>query len=171
MFKGKIPLILLCFIFITTTIILVYQQISLRQDPRVYSFSVETSDFKIKDIEFVVYPATNSVYVTDQYLEVIGENKKFSNIAYEISINNKMILSINQAEDPFALPDAYNGKITYFLRNLIQDAPVKSTDEININLIYVVNGVTYNKVGAAKLENLIKPTSTTGDNNLNTIHL
>ncbi|MGG0824717.1 hypothetical protein ABE099_17780 [Paenibacillus turicensis] len=171
MFKGKLALISLCFILIITIVILTYQQNSLRQDPRVYSFSIETSDFKIKDIEFVVYPATNSVYVTDQYLEVIGENKRFSNIAYEISINNKMILSNSQAEDPFNLPDAYNGKITYTLRNLIQNAPVKSNDEINIKLIYVVNGVTNNKVGTAKLENLIKPTSTTGDNNLNTIRL
>lgn len=82
-----------------------------------------------------------------------------------------MILSISQADDPFTLPDAVNGKINYSSKFLIQDVKVRTDDEINIEIIYEVNGVTINKVGTAKLRNLIKPFSTTNDNNKNFIHL
>ncbi|MNT98162.1 hypothetical protein D3C72_2406840 [compost metagenome] len=82
-----------------------------------------------------------------------------------------MILSNNQANDPFTLPDAFNGKIIYTFRNLIRDVKVRTNDEINIEIIYEVNGVTNNKAGTVKLKNLIKPFSTTGDNNKNIIHL
>jgi hypothetical protein len=171
MFRRNLFLASLCLILITTIIILSYQQFLLRQDPKVYSFTIETTDFRINDIEFVVYPASNSVYVSDHYLEIIGENKRFSSVAYDISIDQKIILSNNQADDPFTLPDAFKGKIVYTLRNLIPDVKVRSNDEINIEMIYEVNGVTNNKVGTVKLKNVIKPFSTTGDNNKNIIHL
>ncbi|MNO94371.1 hypothetical protein D3C76_859890 [compost metagenome] len=171
MFRKNLALASLCLILITTIIILSYQQFLLRQDPKIYSFTIETTDFRIKDVEFVVYPASNSVYVSDHYLEIIGENKRFSSVAYDISIDGKMILSNNQANDPFTLPDAFNGKIIYTFRNLIRDVKVRTNDEINIEIIYEVNGVTNNKAGTVKLKNLIKPFSTTGDNNKNIIHL
>ncbi|MNN35601.1 hypothetical protein D3C81_1494550 [compost metagenome] len=171
MFRKNLALASLCLILITTIIILSYQQFLLRQDPKIYSFTIETTDFRIKDVEFVVYPASNSVYVSDHYLEIIRENKRFSSVAYDISIDGKMILSNNQANDPFTLPDAFNGKIIYTFRNLIRDVKVRTNDEINIEIIYEVNGVTNNKAGTVKLKNLIKPFSTTGDNNKNIIHL
>lgn len=77
MSRRNLTLTSLCLILITTIIILSYQQFLLRQDPKIYSFTIETTDFRIKDIEFVVYPASNSVYVSDHYLEIIGENKQF----------------------------------------------------------------------------------------------
>ncbi|HEY4392062.1 MAG TPA: hypothetical protein VGN02_12020 [Paenibacillus sp.] len=171
MFRKNLALTSLCLILITAIIILSYQQFLLRQDPKVYSFTIVTTDFQIKDIEFVVYPASSSVYVSDHYLEKIGENKRFSSVAYSISIDEKMILSNNQADDPFTLPDAFEGKIHYTFGNLIKGVKVRTDDEINIEIIYEVNGVTNHKVGTAKLKNLIKPFSTTGENNKNIIHL
>ncbi|EJW15438.1 hypothetical protein M5X00_31035 [Paenibacillus alvei] len=170
MFRKHFALPSLCLILIVATIILSYQQFHFRQDPKVYSFTIETPDLRIKNIEFVVYPGSNSVYVSDHDLEIIGENKQFSSVAYGISIHGKMILSLSQANDPFTLPDASNGKITYTSRNLIRDVKVRTDDEINIEIVYKANGVTTNKVSTVKLTNIMKPFSTTGDNN-NIIHL
>lgn len=171
MFRKSLALTSLCLILITTVIILSYQQFLLRHDPRVYNFTIETTDFRIKNIELVDYPASSTVYVSDHYLELIGGNKQFSSVAYSISIGEKMILSNNQADDPFTLPDAFNGKIYYTFGNLIKGVKVRTDDEINIEIIYEVNGVTNHKTGTAKLKNLIKPFSTTGENNKNIIYL
>ncbi|MHA0857785.1 hypothetical protein [Paenibacillus sp. CMAA1364] len=172
MFRKHIMLTLVCLTLITTIAIIFYQQVQLRQDPKVYSFTVATADLRINDIEFVVYPGSNSVYVAGHSLEVIGEDKQFSGVSYIISIDEQMILSNSQADDPFTLPDAtFNGKIAKIYMNLIQDVKVRNDDEINIKVIYKVNGDTIHKVGTAKLKKLIKPFSTTNDNNKNIIRL
>ncbi|WP_162944355.1 hypothetical protein [Paenibacillus aceti] len=59
-----------------------------------------------------------------------------------------------QADDPFTLPDTINGKIHYTFGNLIKGVKVRTDDEINIEIIYEVNGVTNHKTGTAKLKNL-----------------
>ncbi|GGG20979.1 hypothetical protein GCM10010913_49030 [Paenibacillus aceti] len=72
MFRKNLALTSLCLILITTIIILSYQQFLLHQDPKVYSFTIETTDFRIRNIKLIDYPASSSVYVSDHYLEIIG---------------------------------------------------------------------------------------------------
>lgn len=168
--SGKnIALASLSVCLIVAVIFLFYQRFQLHQDPKVYNFTIETSDLRIKDIEFVIYP--NSVYVSDHDLEVIGEDKQFNGVAYSVSIGGNMVLSNSQADDPFTLPDALQGKLHYTTTGLLQDVAVRKDDEVSIDVIYKVNGVTRNTNGTAKLKSMIKPFSTTGDHGKNVIRL
>lgn len=137
--------------------ILIYGQNQVGEDPKVYQFAVETSDLRIADIEFVTY--SHSLYITDHHLEIIGDNKQFSGVSYGISIGGKMILSVSQADDPFTLPDSFQGQLNYNTRNLLQDIKVKGHDKVGIEIRYEVNGVTKHLTGSVPLSKIIKSSS------------
>ncbi|GIP53495.1 hypothetical protein [Paenibacillus vini] len=157
---------LLGLILITTIVILLYYQFQLREDPKVYSFTVETADLRIKDIEFVVYSNANSVYITSHDLERIGDDKQFSGVTYGISVGGTMILSLSQADDPFILPDSFQGKVNYNTRNLIQDVKAREHDTVNIELLYTVNGVAKNVTGTVNLSKIAKSISSSDNKNV-----
>lgn len=157
---------LLGLILITTIVILLYYQFQLREDPKVYSFTVETTDLRIKDIEFVVYSNANSVYITSHDLERIGDDKQFSGVTYGISVGGTMILSLSQADDPFILPDSFQGKVNYNTRNLIQDVKAREHDTVNIELFYTVNGVAKNVTGTVNLSKIAKSISSSDNKNV-----
>jgi len=157
-------LVSLVLIFITNIVALFYYQFQLRKEPRVYNFTVETVDLRIKDIEFVVYPSSNSVYVTGHDLENIERDQQFSGIAYGISIGGKSILSLSQADNPFTLPDSVHGIINFNTRTLIRDVKVRNNDTVSIELKYKVNGMTKNLTGTVKLSHIIKPFSSASKN-------
>lgn len=171
MSRKNLALSSIALVLITVIIILSYEVFHLRQDPKVYNFTIETDDLRIKDIEFVVIPGSNSMYVSDHILERVWEDNQISDVTYGISIDGKMLLSLSQAGDPFTLPDASKGMIHYTTNNLITNVNARTDDKIKIEIKYKVNGVATNKVSTVKLENLIKPFTTTGEKNKNIIHL
>ncbi|GGH37830.1 hypothetical protein [Paenibacillus segetis] len=148
-------------IFIALIAVLFYNQSQIRQVPSVYTFDIETEDFYIKDIEFVVMP--HSLYVTKQYLEVIGEDKIFDGISYGLSIGENRIVSLSQADDPFHLPDTANSKIYFNTNNLFKNMQVSKSDTIKVEIHYKVNGESKDIVGEIKLSDVVKPFTLTGD--------
>lgn len=159
--KHAVPISFII-IFIALIAILFYNQSQIRQVPTVYSFDLETDDFYIKDIEFVVMP--HSLYVAKQYLEVIGEDKIFDGIRYGLSIGENSIVSLSQADDPFQLPDTANGTIKNFnTNNLFENVKVSKQDTIKVEIHYTVNGESKDVVGEIKLSDVVKPFTSTGD--------
>lgn len=149
-------------VLIGLMIILFYYQPQLRQNPKVYNLTIETEDFRINDIEFVTY--ADSLYTSDHYLEIIGKDKRFSGVSYGLSIDGDWILSLNQGDDPFTLPDSFQGKINYNTRNLFQGIKVRDHDTVYIEIMYEVNGVTKNLSRTVKVGELIKSFSSTDRN-------
>ncbi|MEK5476596.1 hypothetical protein NYE70_06550 [Paenibacillus sp. FSL R5-0407] len=157
---------LLGLILITTIVILLYYQFKLREVPKVYSFTVETEDLRIKDVEFVVYSNANSVYIAGHNLEKIGDDKQFSGVTYGISVGGTMILSLSQADDPFTLPDSFQGKMNDNTRNLIQNVKAREHDTVNIELLYMVNGGAKNVTGTVNLSKIAKSISSSDNKNV-----
>ncbi|WP_018749887.1 hypothetical protein [Paenibacillus sanguinis] len=146
-------------ILFVAVIVLSVQQFQLKQVPKVYNFTVETDDFRLQGLEFVVNQGSNSVYVTGHDLEVTGADQQFAGIVYGISIEDQMILSVNQAGDPFTLPDTYEGKRHYDTRYLMENVKVKAQDNVYIEIKYTVNGTAKHLTGNVKLHSLMKPFS------------
>ncbi|RUT48430.1 hypothetical protein EJP82_00325 [Paenibacillus anaericanus] len=159
--KKYIVTISFSLIFIALIGVLFYNQSQIRQTPTIYVFDIETDDFYIKDIEFVVLP--DYIYVAKQYLEVIGENKVFDGVSYGLSIGENMIVSLSQADDPFHLPDTANGKIYYNTNNLFENMKVSKEDSIHVEIHYKVNGESKDVVGEIKLSDVVKPFTLTGE--------
>lgn len=139
---------------IVVMIVLIYNPFRFHQEPKVYNFAIETADLRINDIEFVTYP--NSLYLADHHLEVVGDNKHFTGVAYGLTIGGKSILSISQADDPFMLPDSFQGKIYYSTRNLIQGVKVGPHDSVYVEIAYEVNGVSRKITGNVKVSDIVK---------------
>lgn len=156
MTRKNIVLTSIGLVLIGTIIVLFYNQLQYRQEPKVYNFAIETKDLRINDIEFVTYP--NSLYLADHHLEVVGDNKHFSGVAYAISINGQAILSLSQADDPFTLPDSFQGRMNYSTRNLFQGVKVGSSDSVDIEIVYKVNGVDQNVTGTVNIRDIMKST-------------
>lgn len=166
MFRKHLMLSLFCLVLLVIVVILSLDLFQFRQDPKVYNFSIETKDLRIKGVEFVVYDNSNTIYVTEHELEKVGEDKQFSSVSYGISIGEKMILSLSQADNPFTLPDSFQGKIKYNTRNLIQDIRVRRHDTVHVEVIYEVNGVANHVKGTVKLSDIIKSTSSPDNTNV-----
>lgn len=153
-------------ILFVAIIVLSVQQFQLRQIPKVYNFTVETDDFRLQGLEFVVNRSSNSVYVTGHDLEATGADQQFAGIVYGISIEDQMILSVSQADDPFTLPDAYEGKRHYDTRYLMENVKVREQDTVYIEIKYTVNGVAKHLKGNVKLNSLVKPFSSSDQQNI-----
>lgn len=166
MFGKQRVAALLGLCLIVSIVILFNYQFQLRGGPQVYSFTVETADLRIKDIEFVMYSNADSVYIAGHDLEKIGDDKQFSGVTYGISVGGTMILSLSQADDPFTLPDSFQGKVNYNIRNLIKDVNVRKQDTVNIELIYTVNGVAKNVTGTVNLSKIAKSISSSDNKNV-----
>ena len=157
--STSIGLILVAFV-----IYIFYNSLQPREEPRVYNLSLETTDLRIKDIEFVTYP--DFVYITDHYLEAIDTDKKISGITYGISINGKSILSLSQADNPFTLPEAYQGKVYFETSNLMQGINVENDDKLNIQIIYEVDGERKDISKEIKVKDVLKPSQATTASNV-----
>lgn len=158
--SAVIGLILIVF----TLFLLFYNRFLSREEPRVYNVTIETSDVRIKDIEFVTFP--KFIYTTDHDLEVIGAEKEFLGISYVISVHGKQILSVSQADNPFTLPDAYQGKISYDTRNLLQGINIDNDDKLNIEIRYEVDGEQKNLFREIDIKQILKPYSSTDSGNV-----
>lgn len=159
--KKYIVTVSFSLIFIALIGVLFYNQSQIRQVPTVYAFDIETDDFYIKDIEFVVLP--NSIYVAKQYLEVIGENKVFDGVSYILSVGENMIVSLSQADNPFHLPNTANGKIYFNTNHLFENVNIGKEDSIHVEIHYKVNGESKDIVGEIKLSDVVKPFTSTGE--------
>ncbi|MNJ45282.1 hypothetical protein D3C77_403700 [compost metagenome] len=135
-------------------VISIYSQYQLRYGQSVYNFDIQTDDFYIRDIEFVVSPY--SLFVTGHYLEVIGNDKTFDGISYGLSVGGTMIMSRSQAGNPFILPHTANGIEYVDISNLINNIKVRKHDSIKVEIQYEVNGNSKDIVGDIKLSDVAK---------------
>lgn len=142
------------------TISFFYSQYQLRYGQTVYTFDIETEDLYIRDIEIVAV-SPYALVITGHFLEINGENKSFDGISYGFSINDTMILSRSQADDPFTLPDAANGKSHFNTSNLIENFRVRKQDSLQVEIHYTVNSETKDFAGEIKLRDVTKPFSST----------
>lgn len=143
---------------------LVYYLFQLQQGPRVYNLTVETEDFRIKDIEFVTY--ADSLYITDHQLEVVGEWKHFSGVSYGLSIDGTWIMSLSQGDDPFTLPHSFEGKVNYKTGNMFEGIKVREQDTVEIKVVYEVDGVSKSLSREVKLSEILKSSSAPNEVNL-----
>lgn len=155
--KRVLVLIMMTILFGFMSISLIYSQYQLRYGQTVYTFDIETEDLYFRDIQIAAFPY--SLFITGHFLEVMGENKSFDGISYVFSINDTMILSRSQADDPFTLPDAANGKQYSNTSNLIEDIRVRKQDSLQVEIHYTVNGEPKDIAGEIKLSDVTKPFS------------
>ncbi|MFC7678992.1 hypothetical protein [Paenibacillus sp. GCM10028914] len=149
-------------IFASLIAFAVYSQYQLRQEPVVYSFDIQTEDFSINDIVLVAYP--NSLYVAgNYYLEMIGDNKQFDGIGFELSIRERSIMSLSQAGHQFDLPHAAAGKIYVDSYGVLNGITIRKNDIVDVDIRYNINGRAKKVVGEIKLIDVVKPFSSTGD--------
>ena len=153
-------------ILIALVIFSIYSQAQLHRAPIEYSYDLETEDFYIKDINFVAYH--NSLYVAgNYYLEMIGENKQFDGVSFECSVDGVSIMSVAQADDPFQLPDAMEGRRYYFDHGfLLENMKISKRDILEWEIQYTVNGETKEAHGEIILKDVGKPFSSTGNRKL-----
>lgn len=164
MARKRRAIVVFGLIIITMIGMLAYYLLQLHQNPKVYNLTIETEDFRIKDIEFVTY--ADSLYITDHELEVIGDWKHFSGISYGLSIDGTWILSLSQGDDPFKLPHSLEGKVNYNTGNMFEGMKVRDQDTVQIEIVYEVDGVSKSLSRAIKIGEMLKSSSEVDDNNL-----
>lgn len=139
-----------------------------------YNFDIETGDFAIKGIELVAHSRT--LYVSSHYLEKLteaaagnsGSADVIEDVRYLISVGETNILSVSQADNPFALPDSWVTNTTEGLymshTSHSQNLRVRPNDTLHIQVLYKINGKEQKRVGKVKLGEIVKPSEfNTGD--------
>ncbi|WP_172199461.1 hypothetical protein [Saccharibacillus qingshengii] len=109
--------------------------------PRHYAFHIETEDFAIRNIGWFTYG--DSVYVDGSYyLESEKPDSTFDGISLVTRIDDEPLLSFAQADDPFQLPDAANGRYHMGDRGSIHKPGIAPGDNVHIWIQYNIDGMS-----------------------------